>query len=170
MRVKRHVNRGPIVGLLAGLVDNIMVVLLALGLFIGCTFVAISAPLWIRVLLTPDHPSARSLPVYPKAEQTVRRSLTVEEAQQMGDKVTTGEVLTFRTKYAPEAVLSYYRNFLYKEGWVSSPNKENQFFLPIGPDGPTDYGPVEIAVTAKRESYGITNGKVILAVSNGLCC
>jgi len=88
----------------------------------------------------------------------------------MGGKVVSGEVLTFQTKDAPEAVLSYYRNILHKEGWVSSQNKENQFLLPIGRDGPTDYGPVEIAVTAERESSGITTGKIMLAVSNGLCC
>ena len=170
MRVKRHVNRGPIAELITGCADNVIVVLLALGLFVGCTLVSISAPLWIHILLTPDRPSARSLPAYPNAAQITRRSLTNEERQQMGGKVVSGEVLTFQTKDAPEAVLSYYRNILHKEGWVSSPDKDNQFLLPIGRDGPTDYGPVEIAVTTDRESSGITIGKVMLAVSNGLCC
>lgn len=170
MRTKRHVKRGPVADTLAGLVDNVMAVGLALGLLLGCTFVAISAPLWIRTLLTPDHPSARSLPSYPNAEQVMRRYLTTEEARQMGDKVVIGEVLTFQTMDAPSAVLAHYRNVLQKEGWITVQTKEDLFRLPIGPDGPTDYGPVEIAVTAESVSSGITNAKVMLAVSNGLCC
>jgi hypothetical protein len=170
MRTKRHVKRGPVADTLAGLVDNVMAVGLALGLLLGCTFVAISAPLWIRTLLTPDHPSARSLPSYPNAEQVMRRYLTTEEARQMGDSVVSGEALIFRTRDAPEVVFTFYRNILHREGWVSVSNKENSYRLPIGTYGGTDVGPIEIAVTAENVSSGITNAKVILAVSNGLCC
>ena len=170
MRTKRHVKRDPVANTLAGLVDNVMTVVLALGLLLGCTFVAISAPLWIRTLLTPDHPSARSLPQYPNAQQIIRRPMTDEERDQMGEQVVTGEVLTFQTSDAPKAILAFYRTLLHKEGWLSSKDKENRFYLPLGPDSGTDYGPVEIAVAAENNAQGTTTAKVILAISNGLCC
>ena len=167
MRVKDRMKRSSIAGVLACLADNVLVLPLTVGLVVGCVFVAISAPSWLHSLTRRDYPSLQSLPVYPNAEQVTHRSLTAEEAREIGNKVVTGTVLTFQSKDAPEVVLAYYRSLFHKEGWLSG-GKDNSFLLPEMSDGATDTGSIEIVVSVERVSPSITNGKVILAISNGL--
>jgi hypothetical protein len=88
------------------------------AIILGCAFVAISSPYWIIDLFVPHYPSAQSLPAYPNGGQIERRRLTAEEGKEFGDKVVTGEVLTFETRDSLGIVLSFYRKLLLREGWV----------------------------------------------------
>ena len=97
--------------------------------------------------------SAHNPPVYPNAYQ-----INVEEAAYGASKV-----VTFETSDAPEAVCTYYKATLAKDGWSdvqchSGSKTITAFFEWVQTDvnGPTDIG-YHLVLTAKAIEFGQTN-------------